>query len=122
MRLRRLMRQEVPDIGQDSALVGTDEVPGVTGALPSMTREQATALITTNGGKVTGSVTKKTSYLLTGAEPSRTKYNKALELGVPLLDEAGLLGLVGGEGAPAGGEIEGAQEAGGGGGQVALDL
>jgi DNA ligase (NAD+) len=72
----------------------------LTGALPSLTREQATELIQAHGGKVTSSVTKKTSYLLTGADPGGTKYNKAIELGVPLLDEAGLLALVG-EGASA---------------------
>jgi DNA ligase (NAD+) len=68
----------------------------ITGTLPSLSRERAEALIKSHGGKVSGSVTKKTSYLLTGAEPGGTKYNKAIELGVPLLDEAGLLALVGG--------------------------
>jgi DNA ligase (NAD+) len=67
----------------------------LTGALPSLTREQATELIQAHGGKVTGSVTKKTSYLLAGADPSGTKYNKATELGIPILDEGGLLGMVG---------------------------
>jgi DNA ligase (NAD+) len=68
----------------------------ITGTLPSMSRERAEALIKAHGGKITGSVTKKTSYLLAGADPGGTKYNKAVELGVPLLDEAGLLGMVGG--------------------------
>jgi DNA ligase (NAD+) len=68
----------------------------ITGTLPSLSRERAEALIKSHGGKVSGSVTKKTNYLLTGAEPGGTKYNKAVELGVPLLDEAGLLALVGG--------------------------
>jgi DNA ligase (NAD+) len=67
----------------------------ITGTLPSLSRERAEALIKAHGGKVAGGVTKKTSYLLAGAEPGGTKYNKAVELGVPLLDEAGLLGLIG---------------------------
>ena len=67
----------------------------ITGTLPSMTRERAAELIEAHGGKVTGSVTKKTSYLLAGADPGGTKYNKAIELKIPLLDEAGLLALLG---------------------------
>jgi DNA ligase (NAD+) len=67
----------------------------ITGTLPSLSRERAEALIKAHGGKIASSVTKKTSYLLAGAEPGGTKYNKAIELGVSLLDEAGLLGMVG---------------------------
>jgi len=67
----------------------------ITGTLPSLSREQASALILAHGGKVSSSVSKKTSYLLTGAEPGGTKYNKAQELGIPLLDEAGLLAMIG---------------------------
>jgi DNA ligase (NAD+) len=67
----------------------------ITGTLPSLSRERTEALIKAHGGKVAGSVTKKTSYLLAGAEPGGTKYNKAIELGVPLLDEAGLLEMIG---------------------------
>jgi DNA ligase (NAD+) len=94
----------------------------LTGALPSLTRDQATELIQAHGGKVTGSVTKKTSYLLTGADPGGTKYNKAIELGVPLLDEAGLLALVGeGASAPRTGRDDAANTEGGA-SQVVLDL
>jgi DNA ligase (NAD+) len=67
----------------------------ITGALPTMTREQAEELIKAHGGKVTGSVTKKTSYLLAGADPGGTKYNKAVELGIPFLEEARLMELIG---------------------------
>ncbi len=67
----------------------------ITGTLPGMSREQAAELISAYGGKVTGSVTKKTSYLLAGSDPGGTKYTKAVELGVPVLDEAGLLALIG---------------------------
>lgn len=66
----------------------------VTGTLPSFSREQAEDLITAHGGKITGSVTRKTSYLLAGTDPGSAKYNKALELNIPILDEAALLRLI----------------------------
>jgi DNA ligase (NAD+) len=59
----------------------------LTGTLPSMTREQATEKIETLGGHVTGSVSKKTDYVLAGFEPGG-KLDKAKELGIRLLDEA----------------------------------
>ncbi len=62
----------------------------VTGTLPTMSREEAEAFIKQHGGKVASSVSKKTSYLVAGADPGGTKYNKAQELGVPIVDEAGL--------------------------------
>ena len=58
----------------------------LTGTLPSMTREQATEKIEALGGHVTGSVSKKTDYVLAGAEPG-SKFDKAKELGVKILDE-----------------------------------
>ena len=67
----------------------------ITGTLPSMSREEASALITAYGGKISGSVSKKTDYLVVGAEPGGTKFAKAQELGIPMLDEAGLLALIG---------------------------
>ena len=69
----------------------------ITGTLPSMSREQAKALIESCGGKVTGSVSSKTSYLLVGAEPGDTKLSAAQKLGVPTIDEVGLKRLVGDE-------------------------
>jgi DNA ligase (NAD+) len=66
----------------------------ITGTLPGMSREQAAELISAHAGKVTSSVTKKTSYLLAGSDPGGTKYNKAIELGVPVLDLDGLLALI----------------------------
>lgn len=66
----------------------------LTGTLPTLSREQATELIESHGGKVTGSVSKKTSYLLMGETPG-SKADKARELGVPIIDEAGLLDMVG---------------------------
>jgi len=59
----------------------------LTGTLPSMTREEATQKIEGLGGHVTGSVSKKTDYVLSGAEPG-SKFDKAKGLGVPIIDEA----------------------------------
>jgi len=59
----------------------------LTGALPSMTREEATEKIEALGGHVIGSVSKKTGYVLAGTDPGR-KFDKAKELGVRIIDEA----------------------------------
>ncbi len=66
----------------------------ITGTLPVLSREEARELIQKFGGKVTDSVSKKTSYLVLGENPG-SKLDKARELGVPVLDEAGLRRLVG---------------------------
>ncbi|HET9367119.1 MAG TPA: NAD-dependent DNA ligase LigA, partial [Candidatus Udaeobacter sp.] len=58
----------------------------LTGTMPSMTREDATEKIEALGGHVTGSVSKKTDYVLAGAEPG-SKFDKAKELGVRIIDE-----------------------------------
>jgi DNA ligase (NAD+) len=65
----------------------------LTGTLPNMTRDEAAAAITGAGGKVTGSVSKKTDYVVAGSDPG-SKYDKAQTLGVPILDEAGLRKLL----------------------------
>jgi DNA ligase (NAD+) len=65
----------------------------ITGTLPSLSRNDAKEIIERHGGRVTGSVSKKTSYLLLGENPG-SKIDKAQSLGVPILDEAGLLNLV----------------------------
>lgn len=67
----------------------TGKVFVLTGTLPGMTRDEAAALIETQGGKVSGSVSKKTDYLVAGAEAG-SKLAKAKELDIPVLDEAGL--------------------------------
>lgn len=66
----------------------------LTGTLPTLSREQATAMIEAAGGKTSGSVSKKTSYVLAGEEAG-SKLDKARELGVPVIDEAGLRALLG---------------------------
>ncbi len=66
----------------------------VTGVLPTMDRREAEQLIERLGGKASGSVSKKTHYVLAG-ENAGSKLAKALELGVPVLDEASFLQLIG---------------------------
>jgi len=66
----------------------------ITGTLPAMSREEATHFIERHRGRVTGSVSRKTDYLVAGESPGGTKYRKAQQLGVPIIDEAGLLGMV----------------------------
>lgn len=66
----------------------------ITGTLPTMTREEAKAKIEQAGGKVTGSVSKKTNYLLVGENPG-SKWEKAQTLGIPSISEAELWKLLG---------------------------
>jgi DNA ligase (NAD+) len=68
----------------------------LTGALPTLSRQQTTDLIVAAGGRVTGSVSAKTDYVVVGEEPG-TKLAKARDLGVELLDEPGLLSLLDGQ-------------------------
>ena len=66
----------------------------LTGALPTLEREEAKALIEAAGGKVAGSVSKKTSVVVAG-DAAGSKLDKARELGVEIIDEAGLRALLG---------------------------
>lgn len=84
------MTESVPE-DSDDALAGKTFV--LTGALSAMTRQEAGEAIMKRGGKVSGSVSKKTSYVVAG-EAAGSKYDKAVELGIPILDEAGLLALL----------------------------
>jgi DNA ligase (NAD+) len=72
---------------QDGALSGLTFV--VTGTLPTFSRDGVKEFIESNGGKVTDSISKKTSYLVLGAEPG-SKFEKAKSLGVKVIDEDGL--------------------------------
>ena len=79
------------------AAVGSTAFQGMqfvlTGGLSSMTRDEAKAAIEARGGRVTSSVSKKTSYLVFGGDPG-SKYEKAKELGVNCVDEAGFRALL----------------------------
>ena len=74
-----------------SALEGLTIV--VTGTLPTLGRNEVKELIEKNGGKCTGSVSKKTSYLVAGVAAG-SKLTKAQELGVPVISEADLLSMI----------------------------
>jgi DNA ligase (NAD+) len=87
------LEEEGPAPGEQGLLAGTTFV--VTGTLPSLSRERATELIEEAGGKVTGSVSRNTDYLVAGAEPGASKFTRAQELGTEILDEEGLMALVG---------------------------
>ncbi|CAG0959992.1 DNA ligase [Anaerolineales bacterium] len=83
---------QLSDVGKQSGkLSGLTFV--VTGTLPTLTREGVKELIENNGGKVTDSVSKKTSYLVLGENPG-SKADKARALGVKILDESGLRKLI----------------------------
>jgi DNA ligase (NAD+) len=84
------MEQEGPPPGEGPL---ADRTFVLTGTLPDLTREQATERIVAAGGRVTSSVSGKTDYLVAG-EAAGTKLAKAERLGVPVLDEAGLLELL----------------------------
>lgn len=81
----------------EGTLVNTGILSGktlvLTGSLPTLTRELAKEKIEAAGGKVAGSVSKKTDYVIAGAEAG-SKLEKARELGVVVLDEAGLMALL----------------------------
>ena len=81
----------VPTLGIPGSLAGLTLV--LTGTLGGMTRDAAAALIEREGGKVAGSVSKKTDYVVAGTDAG-TKLDKARALGVQILDEAGLHGLI----------------------------
>ena len=100
------MLQELYSVGVNFASIsyresgvteGTAPLSGltfvITGTLPTMKREEASALIEANGGKVSGSVSKKTSYLLAG-EAAGSKLEKAKSLNVPVISEEELLTMI----------------------------
>lgn len=79
-----------PDLPQ--VLAGMSIV--VTGTLENFTREQIEEAIVSRGGKSPGSVSKKTTAVVVGEGPGASKFTKAQELGVPILDEAGFQHLL----------------------------
>jgi DNA ligase (NAD+) len=85
------MEEEGPAPPARGPLVGKTVV--LTGTMPNLTRPEATERIEAAGGKVTGSVSKKTDFLVAGADPG-SKLTKAQELGTEVLDEDGLLELL----------------------------
>src|SRR4051794_11803795 len=88
------MEEEGPAPGTEGPLAGRTFV--ITGTLPNISREKATEAIEAAGGKVTNSVSKKTDFLVVGADPGGSKFTKAQELGTEQIDEDRLNELLAG--------------------------
>lgn len=93
--IQRLLAAGVSPVHESAAL--SDALAGktvvVTGTLPTLSREEAEKLIAQHGGKASGSVSKKTSFVLAG-EKAGSKLTKAQALGIPVLDEPAFLDLL----------------------------
>jgi DNA ligase (NAD+) len=81
----------------------------ITGTLDNYSRDSAAEAVQRLGGRVSGSVSKKTSFVVAGEAPGAAKYDKARQLGVPVLDEAGFDVLLR-EGPDAAGKVAQIQE------------
>ncbi|XP_032883015.1 replication factor C subunit 1 isoform X1 [Amblyraja radiata] len=88
---RALGSKEIPQ-GAENCLEGLSFV--ITGVLESMERDDAKSLIERYGGKLTGNISKKTNYLVTGRDGGRSKLDKAESFGTKQIDEDGLLNLI----------------------------
>jgi DNA ligase (NAD+) len=86
------MEEDGPPPGTTGPLAGRTFV--ITGTLPDMSRERAAEAIEAAGGKVTNSVSKKTDFLVVGADPGGSKFNKAVEIGTEQIDEERLVELI----------------------------
>lgn len=97
IKLIERLREHGVNMTYDSGKVA-DDLAGktfvLTGTLPTMTRDQAKSLIESHGGKCSGSVSKKTTYVVAGEEAG-SKFTKAQELGITVLSEQELLELIG---------------------------
>ena len=97
IRLIERLREHGVNMTYDNGKVA-DDLAGktfvLTGTLPTMTRDQAKSLIESHGGKCSGSVSKKTTYVVAGEEAG-SKLTKAQELGITVLSEQELLELIG---------------------------
>jgi DNA ligase (NAD+) len=80
-----------PSAAASRLLAGVTVV--ITGTLPSLNRDEAAEAVRAAGGKVSSSVSKKTNFVVAG-ENAGSKYDKAVELGVPILDEDGFRALI----------------------------
>jgi DNA ligase (NAD+) len=88
----RMRQEKAPATAGDLTLAGKQFV--LTGTLSSLTRDEAEGLIKQRGGRVASSVSKKTNYLVVGQDPG-SKYDKAVSLSVPILDEDAFRRLAG---------------------------
>ncbi len=88
-----MMSESLDRQGTDAGLIFAGKTFVLTGTLPTMTRDAAQATIEQFGGKVSGSVSKKTDFVLAGSDAG-SKLAKAEALGVPILDEAQFLALL----------------------------
>ncbi|MFY9272786.1 MAG: NAD-dependent DNA ligase LigA [Thermacetogeniaceae bacterium] len=78
---------------ENGELVLAGKVFVLTGTLPNLSRKEAEALIKKHGGKISSSVSKKTDYVVAGSDPGQ-KYDKAKQLGIPIISEDELLQMV----------------------------
>jgi len=85
-------------LADEQAATGPGTLDGITvvitGSLEGFTRDEATAAVQERGGKVSGSVSKKTDFLVAAGESTSSKYEKAVALGVPILDVVGFRALL----------------------------